>query len=213
MGKGAGAPPLLQGSSKARLYCVALHQAPAADLKPYCLCVILSCLHVICASKPLSAGSAQARGVGRQAADLGVGIMGKEGRQAVNNSDFAISQFRRAARSAHGRTGRAGSARRAARKLHTHLLPGAAVAPAGLPRHPMQHCMSRARALRGMTEHDALRTGLPAQQAACSSCPARHLRLQPPRRHGSPGARARGESGQPGGCARVSRPAARAAAA
>jgi hypothetical protein len=30
----------------------------------------------------------------RQAADIGVGIMGKEGRQAVNNSDFAISQFR-----------------------------------------------------------------------------------------------------------------------
>eukprot|EP00884_Botryococcus_braunii_P002411 jgi/Botrbrau1/12170/Bobra.0186s0078.1 len=29
-----------------------------------------------------------------QAADVGVGIMGKEGRQAVNSSDFAISQFR-----------------------------------------------------------------------------------------------------------------------
>ncbi len=29
-----------------------------------------------------------------QAADVGVGIMGKEGRQAVNNADFAISQFR-----------------------------------------------------------------------------------------------------------------------
>ena len=29
-----------------------------------------------------------------QAADIGVGIMGKEGRQAVNNSDFAFSQFR-----------------------------------------------------------------------------------------------------------------------
>jgi len=29
-----------------------------------------------------------------QAADVGVGIMGKEGRQAVNNSDFAFSQFR-----------------------------------------------------------------------------------------------------------------------
>ncbi len=29
-----------------------------------------------------------------QAADIGVGIMGKEGRQAVNNSDFAIGQFR-----------------------------------------------------------------------------------------------------------------------
>ena len=32
----------------------------------------------------------------RQAADLGIGIMGKEGRQATNNADFAISQFRRA---------------------------------------------------------------------------------------------------------------------
>ena len=29
-----------------------------------------------------------------QAADVGVGIMGKEGRQAVNNSDYAIPQFR-----------------------------------------------------------------------------------------------------------------------
>ena len=29
-----------------------------------------------------------------QSADIGVGIMGKEGRQAVNNSDYAIGQFR-----------------------------------------------------------------------------------------------------------------------
>ena len=29
-----------------------------------------------------------------QTADVGIGIMGKEGRQAVNNSDYAISQFR-----------------------------------------------------------------------------------------------------------------------
>ncbi|KAK9839881.1 hypothetical protein WJX81_008363 [Elliptochloris bilobata] len=29
-----------------------------------------------------------------QAADLGIGVMGKEGRQATNNADFAISQFR-----------------------------------------------------------------------------------------------------------------------
>jgi magnesium-transporting ATPase (P-type) len=29
-----------------------------------------------------------------QAADVGVGIIGKEGRQAVNNSDFAVGQFR-----------------------------------------------------------------------------------------------------------------------
>jgi hypothetical protein len=29
-----------------------------------------------------------------QAADVGVGIAGKEGRQAVNNADFALSQFR-----------------------------------------------------------------------------------------------------------------------
>jgi phospholipid-transporting ATPase len=29
-----------------------------------------------------------------QAADVGIGIAGKEGRQAVNNSDYAISQFR-----------------------------------------------------------------------------------------------------------------------
>ncbi|CAK0743492.1 hypothetical protein CVIRNUC_001474 [Coccomyxa viridis] len=29
-----------------------------------------------------------------QAADVGIGIMGKEGRQAVNNSDYAIPQFR-----------------------------------------------------------------------------------------------------------------------
>lgn len=29
-----------------------------------------------------------------QAADIGVGIMGKEGRQAVNNSDYAIGRFR-----------------------------------------------------------------------------------------------------------------------
>lgn len=29
-----------------------------------------------------------------QAADIGVGIAGKEGRQAVNNSDYSISQFR-----------------------------------------------------------------------------------------------------------------------
>jgi len=29
-----------------------------------------------------------------QTADVGVGIMGKEGRQAVNNADYAISQFR-----------------------------------------------------------------------------------------------------------------------
>ena len=31
-----------------------------------------------------------------QTADIGIGIMGKEGRQAVNNSDYAIGQFRRA---------------------------------------------------------------------------------------------------------------------
>lgn len=29
-----------------------------------------------------------------QAADVGVGIAGKEGRQAVNNADFAVGQFR-----------------------------------------------------------------------------------------------------------------------
>ena len=29
-----------------------------------------------------------------QAADVGIGIAGKEGRQAVNNSDYAIAQFR-----------------------------------------------------------------------------------------------------------------------
>lgn len=29
-----------------------------------------------------------------QTADVGIGIMGKEGRQAVNSSDYAISQFR-----------------------------------------------------------------------------------------------------------------------
>ena len=29
-----------------------------------------------------------------QAAHIGIGIMGKEGRQAVNNSDYAIGQFR-----------------------------------------------------------------------------------------------------------------------
>ncbi len=29
-----------------------------------------------------------------QTADVGIGIMGKEGRQAVNNSDYAIAQFR-----------------------------------------------------------------------------------------------------------------------
>ena len=29
-----------------------------------------------------------------QAAHVGIGIMGKEGRQAVNNSDYAIGQFR-----------------------------------------------------------------------------------------------------------------------
>ncbi len=29
-----------------------------------------------------------------QSADIGVGILGKEGRQAVNNSDYAIGQFR-----------------------------------------------------------------------------------------------------------------------
>lgn len=29
-----------------------------------------------------------------QAADIGVGIAGKEGRQAVNNSDFAVGQFK-----------------------------------------------------------------------------------------------------------------------
>lgn len=29
-----------------------------------------------------------------QAADVGIGILGKEGRQAVNNSDYAIAQFR-----------------------------------------------------------------------------------------------------------------------
>jgi len=33
-----------------------------------------------------------------QSADIGVGIMGKEGRQAVNNSDYAIGQFRFLAR-------------------------------------------------------------------------------------------------------------------
>lgn len=29
-----------------------------------------------------------------QAADIGVGIAGKEGRSAVNNSDFGLTQFK-----------------------------------------------------------------------------------------------------------------------
>jgi len=41
------------------------------------------------AAPEVRAGRARA-----QAADVGVGIMGKEGRQAVNNSDYAVSQFR-----------------------------------------------------------------------------------------------------------------------
>lgn len=36
-----------------------------------------------------------------------MGIMGKEGRQAVNNSDYAIAQFRRAGRLGRGFSGRA----------------------------------------------------------------------------------------------------------
>ena len=42
-----------------------------------------------------------------QEAHIGVGISGKEGRQAVNSSDFAIAQFRFLKRLmlVHGRTG------------------------------------------------------------------------------------------------------------
>lgn len=40
-----------------------------------------------------------------QAADVGIGIMGKEGRQAVNNSDYAIGQFRCGAASTCGLNG------------------------------------------------------------------------------------------------------------
>lgn len=45
-------------------------------------------------SKMLSIGDGANDVAMIQAADVGVGIMGKEGRQAVNNSDFAFSQFR-----------------------------------------------------------------------------------------------------------------------
>lgn len=41
-----------------------------------------------------------------QTADVGVGIMGKEGRQAVNNSDYAIAQFRCAGTGGGARTQR-----------------------------------------------------------------------------------------------------------
>ena len=48
--------------------------------------------------QPWSQHSLGSATCGMQAADIGVGIMGKEGRQAVNNSDFGIGQFRCAAR-------------------------------------------------------------------------------------------------------------------
>jgi hypothetical protein len=107
MGSGREGPLLLWGSIQACFYGAALHHAPAADLPARMLAVLPpfpACMPPAQASpRPLAVDWQR---VGRQAADLGVGIMGKEGRQAVNNSDFAISQFRRAARSAHARAGR-----------------------------------------------------------------------------------------------------------
>jgi len=44
-------------------------------------------------SKMLSIGDGANDVAMIQAADIGVGVMGKEGRQAVNNSDYAIAQF------------------------------------------------------------------------------------------------------------------------
>jgi magnesium-transporting ATPase (P-type) len=41
---------------------------------------------------PLRAGANDVAMI--QTADIGVGVMGKEGRQAVNNSDYAVGQFR-----------------------------------------------------------------------------------------------------------------------
>lgn len=46
------------------------------------------------ASKMLSIGDGANDVAMIQEADIGIGIMGKEGRQAVNNSDFAITQFK-----------------------------------------------------------------------------------------------------------------------
>jgi len=45
-------------------------------------------------SKMLSIGDGANDVAMIQAADIGIGVMGKEGRQAVNNSDFAIAQFK-----------------------------------------------------------------------------------------------------------------------
>ena len=42
-----------------------------------------------------------------QTADIGVGVMGKEGRQAVNNSDYAIGEFRCGGASSYCRAGTA----------------------------------------------------------------------------------------------------------
>jgi phosphoglycolate phosphatase-like HAD superfamily hydrolase len=50
--------------------------------------------HLHRSSRMLSVGDGANDVAMIQAADVGVGIIGKEGRQAVNNADFAISQFR-----------------------------------------------------------------------------------------------------------------------
>ena len=77
-----------------------LARLPDANLKCYQVRA-LSGLHRRRAPRAAARSGRRWRGglgrliLGRaQAADVGVGIMGKEGRQAVNNSDYAVSQFR-----------------------------------------------------------------------------------------------------------------------
>lgn len=52
------------------------------------------CFSLYWQSKMLSIGDGANDVAMIQAADVGIGIAGKEGRQAVNNSDYAIGQFR-----------------------------------------------------------------------------------------------------------------------
>ena len=61
---------------------------------PTCWFASLRRIHCRPAGRTLAIGDGQNDVAMLQAADVGVGIAGKEGRQAVNNADYAIGQFR-----------------------------------------------------------------------------------------------------------------------
>jgi len=87
---------LMQRHLRSEAACSALAQA--GRWSPACWMASLRRVHCRPAGRTLAIGDGANDVAMLQAADVGIGIAGKEGRQAVNNSDYAIGQFRFLAR-------------------------------------------------------------------------------------------------------------------